>query len=156
MNHERYNSCIKDCELLGIASDKINAEVFSRVDPSKNCNITISYKPHASYVEDSIIQSTLEAEIEGFPRANSKHPSWRIDVKVSAGFSMPHEDKKCLSEEELITFSSRQGLSILLPHLRSIVSHVASECGLGSIILPLVKFPAKNTTPELPAETAKD
>ncbi len=148
MNLERYNSCIKNCELLGIASDKIYVEVFNRIGPSKNSSIKISYKPRATYVEDSVIESTIDAEIEGFPRANARNPSWHIEVKVSANFSVPCLDKQPLSEEELSTFATRQGLTTLLPYLRSIVSHLSSESGLGAITLPLVKFPAKNTYPK--------
>ena len=150
MNHQRYNSCIKECELLGIASNKVHAEVFNRVEPSKKSNVNISYKPRAAYdVDESIIESTLFAEIEGFPRANAKSPSWRIEVDISARFSVPCGSNDCLlSDEELKIFSMRQGLVTLLPYLRSVVSHLSSECGLGTISLPLVKFPARNSDPE--------
>ncbi len=155
MNQERYNSCIKDCELTRVTTNKINAEVFKRIEPSKKSNVNISFKPRATYVDDSTIESTINAEIEGFPRANAKNPSWRIDVKVSANFSVPCESERCLSETELNTFATRQGLVTLLPYLRSVVSHISSECGLGAITLPLVKFPMINTEQEASGKKAQ-
>lgn len=133
-----YNECIKNCELVEIFTAKIYGEVFSRTKPTKNSEMQISVDPSAIRVDDNTVHTTLSAKIDGFKSAKANKASWNIEVKVVAVFSI--DEQHLTSEDDLNLFANRQGVLTLMPYLRSEVSSLSSNIGLGAITLPLIKF----------------
>ena len=133
-----YNECIKQCDLDSVYTDKLYAEVFDRSSPKKNAELQIGVESKAILSNETTIEISLEAKVDGFLNSKSKNTAWTIEAKVIAIFTMQEICK--LTEENLDLFARRQGVITLLPYLRSAVSSLSTDTGLGPITLPLIKL----------------
>lgn len=133
-----YNRCIKNCDLENIYSNKLYGEVFNRGAPTKSAEFQISLEPSAVRVEETKIEASLYAKIDGYLKANAKKPAWTIEARIIAVYIV--DEKDLLSDEDRQLFASRQGVITLLPYLRSVVSSLSTDIGIGPITLPIMKF----------------
>jgi len=149
-NKTLYNECINQCDLESVYTDKLYGEVFDRSSPKKNAELQISVEPKAILTGETIIEASLEAKLGGFLSSKSKTTAWTIEAKVVAIFTMGETCK--LTEEDLNLFANRQSVLTLLPYLRSAVSSLSTDIGLGPITLPLMKLFPKLSEQALASE----
>lgn len=137
-NTALYNKCIESCDLESAYTDKLYGEVFDRASPKKNAELQIKVDTSAKHKNDTTIEASLDAKLNGYLSAKAKNAAWTIEAKVIAIFTI--EEECTLSDEELELFASRQGVLTLMPYLRSAVSSLSTDIGLGPITLPLMKL----------------